>query len=62
MLHLSLILVPIIKDAVFQESCSKIYVFMSLGSNNFKIILALLRKVVAFYMQVTIVQIGVPGL
>lgn len=33
---------------------------MALESDNFKIILVLLIKEIAFYMQITIVKIGVP--
>lgn len=46
---------------IFEELYSKRYVFVPLRSNNLKMVLALLIEVIVFYVQVTIVKIGVPG-
>ena len=44
---------------IFQELYSKKYVFVLLRSYKLEIVLALLTEVIIFYMQMTIVQIGV---
>lgn len=59
-LYASLVLLSQIYDAVFQESCSKKYAFITLGSGCFEIILALLIEVVAFYILVIIIQVRIP--
>lgn len=38
------------------------YTLVFLRSGNLEMILALLREVIAFHVQVTIIKIGVPGL
>lgn len=50
MLDAGFVLLPIIEDTVFQKTYSKKYVFVSLSSSGFKIIFALLTKVVVFNM------------
>lgn len=47
------------KDTVVQEACSIRYAFMAQSPDGFEIIFALLTKVLALYMQITIVQIEV---
>lgn len=51
-----------IEDTVFKKTGSKKYAFVSLGPINFKIVLALLTKVVVFYVQITIRRFKVLGL
>lgn len=55
----SLLLLPTIQDLVFQEIDSKKYTFMSLSFSNFKMVFTLLIETVIFYIQVTIVKIGI---
>lgn len=59
-LHLGLVLLLTIENMVLQESCCKRYVFEFLCFCGFKVVLALLTKVVALYIQLTIVYIGIP--
>ena len=58
MLYAGFMQLPLIKDAVFQESYSKKHVFMTQGSGNQKIVLALLTEIVAFHMQIAIGILG----
>ena len=46
---------------ILQKPYSKRYAFVTLRSSNLKIVLILLAEVIALYMQMTIVEIGVPG-
>lgn len=48
MLSLTFILLPIIKNTYFQETCSKKYILMPPGARNFEMFLALLTKIVIF--------------
>ncbi len=49
-----------IENAVLQETRSKRYALVPLGSGCFEMILALLTEVVTLHMRVTIVQVGIP--
>lgn len=53
MFDLSLMLVPAKVDSIREEQNYKKDAFMTLGSNNFKIVLALLIEVVRFHMGVS---------
>lgn len=55
MLAMGLVLLLIIKDAIFQETCRKGKVLISLGTSSFKIIFVLLTKIVIFQVQMLIV-------
>lgn len=59
MLGLGLILLPIIEYIILQASYSKRYMLVSLGPNGFEIILTLLTKGLAFYIQAFIIKIRV---
>lgn len=59
MLARSLILLLIVEDGTFQKSYYKKYTLISFVFSNFTMILILLTKVVIFYIQVTIVQVGI---
>ena len=58
-LFLGLILLPPVEDSILQKLCSKKYTLMTLESSNLKMILALLADIIALYMQITIIVIGV---
>lgn len=58
-LHMSLVLLPPIENALFEEIYSKRVALVSWGPSWFKMILVLLNKVVVFHMQVTIIQVGI---
>lgn len=55
-------LLPTVEDVTSQKACNKRYALAFLGSIDFQIIFALLTEVGVFHIQVTIVQIKVPGL
>lgn len=59
-LYPGLVLLPLIKNAVFQEAHSKKYAFVALDLGGFKIIFALLTKVVVLHVQIALVHIGHP--
>lgn len=50
-------LLQIIENVIILKTCSKKYMFVSLYCNNFKIIFALQRKVIVFYIQVTMIEV-----
>ena len=56
------VMLPIKKDSILEKGDGKSYALMALGSSRFKIVLLLLTKVVAFHVQVSIVQIRIPCL
>ncbi len=58
-LYFGLVILSLIYDLIFQESYSKRYAFVILGSGKLEIFLALQTKVIAFYVQITIVKIRV---
>lgn len=55
-------LLPTIKDAIFEKSYSKRYALMSLDSIRFKMVFRLLIEIVTFYIEVTIVKIRISRL
>lgn len=59
-LHMSFILLLLIKYLIFPKSCNKRYKFIVKGVNNLEIVFTLLTKVVAVYMQIIIIEIGDP--
>lgn len=58
-LDVNLVFLPSIKNAIFQQAYNKKYAFIFLGFSNFKMIFALLIKIIAFYIQVAIIEIEV---
>lgn len=52
-------LLPVKKNDILEKKSCKIYTFMTLGLSCVKMVLELLTEVVAFYVQVPIVQVRV---
>lgn len=52
-----LVLLPIEENPVFKKKSCKKYVFVAIGSDTFEMVLTLLTKVIAFYVQISIRQI-----
>lgn len=57
MFGLGLILLPAIENMIFWKDRRKRYVFVTLDSGCFEIVFALLTKIIALYMQITIIEI-----
>lgn len=55
-------LLPAMKNAVFQKWSSNEYALITSGPGGLKVVLALLIKVVIFHMRVSIIEIRVHGL
>lgn len=56
------ILLLAIENAVFWKDRHKRYVLVFLGPGNLKVVFTLLIKIIAFYMQVAIIEMRVSGL
>ena len=50
------------EDTTFQKQSSKGHAFMAFGSDDLKVVFALLIEVVVFHVQVAIIKIRVWGL
>lgn len=59
---LSLVLLPAIKNPVLQKGRRKKYAFMTFSPGSLKMVFTLLKKVIAFHMQIPIIKVGVPSL
>lgn len=57
MFDLSFTLLQLIENVVFQKSYYKKYVFILLSISSFKIVYALLRKLIKFYRQIAIIEV-----
>lgn len=53
------VLLPAIKDIIFQKDCHKKYAFLALTTSSFKIIFILLIKVVTFHIQLAVINFRV---
>lgn len=53
------VLLLTIQDIIFQEACSKSYIFVPQESSNLKMVFILLTEIVVFYIQIAIIKIGV---
>lgn len=58
----SFVSLPVVKNMIFEEKYCKKYAFTFLDSNSLNIIIKLLRKIVIFHMQITIIKIRIQRL
>ena len=50
-------LMPLIENAVFQKDRHKRYLFVAFGPGGLKMVFALLTEIIAFHMQIAIIEI-----
>lgn len=62
MFNPSFILLLLIENAIFQKNCYKRYAFVALSPSSFKMVFVLLTKIIAFYVQIAIIEVRVLGL
>lgn len=46
---------------ILQKDRYKKYIFIALGLNDLKIVFVLLTKIIAFYIQIAIIEVEIPG-
>lgn len=61
-LNWSLMLLPMIKNPVFKKCRYKRNTLITFGTYYFKIVFALLIKIIALYVRIIIVHVRVPNL